>query len=155
MIKVLMLSITGLLASCENDEDNEPVDGNEQGSYTLSLSGGDVNSLEGVANYELDDGLLRIKMGGNPPDIVLNYSLGANEEIIPVGIYDPVSATGTGMPENSIAVQYNGTETYFGKSGEVEIIKSESGKIEGSIDAVLESIDGNSVNVEGSFTAIQ
>jgi hypothetical protein len=154
-MKVLLLIITGFLGSCEIDEDNEPSDGNEQGSFLLSLSGGVVNSLEGVASFEFGDGLLRIKMGGNPPDIVMNYSLGANEEIIPVGIYDPVSAIGTGMPENSIAVQYNGTETYFGKSGEVEIIKSESGKIEGSIDAVLESIDGNSVNVEGSFTAIQ
>ena len=152
-IQTLLLVVTLLATSCEKDEDTEPTNTGEQGSFSFTLSGDEENNLNGVAAYEIDEGILRINLGDNPPDIVMNYSLGTDETLIPTGIYDPVSATGTGMPENSIAVQYNGTETYFGEEGTVEITESESGTITGTIDAVLESIGGSTINVEGDFTA--
>jgi len=151
------ITLLTAFVACDKDKDDENNgnEGNAQGSYSLSVTGGDAGSISGEATYEFDNDLVRIKFGDNPPDIVMNYSLKTDEDIIPVGIYDPVSATGTGMPDNSIAVQYNGDETYFGESGTVEITSSGNGEISGSLNILLESIGGNTMTVEGDFTALQ
>lgn len=151
------LFLISAFVACDKDDEvvKEDDEGNTPGSYSLSLIGSDAPSLSGEATYEFDDDLLRIKFGDNPPDIVMNYSMADGEDIIPVGVYEPVSSTGTGMPDNSIAVQYNGDDTYFGDSGSVEITSLDNGEISGTINADLKSIGGNTITVEGDFTAVQ
>ena len=162
---LLLTCIFFFVSACDKDDD-EPDNTNNNSSQNPDTSGdggadvaitGDLSEdLGDYATWEItDDQLLRIRIGSEFPDnLVLNYRYTSGGlDDFEAGTYMPVSATFTGQPEDEIAFQYNGDDPWFPDDGTVTITEVSGNTIEGELDVTMSTLDGNTAEMTGSFTA--
>lgn len=163
---ILVLAL-GFFGCSSNDDDQIPDDQITNGSFSVTLSGEENREVKGEAFFV--HGIITSK-GPEENGSVLTLSLtnAQNEDeliTILIGKIGDLDGIDTGTynvniePEDgeylvNIGAFYSSSMTmYLSTNGQVSITKVTNNVVEGSIDAILDNLNGKTMTVKGKFIA--
>ena len=163
---ILVLAL-GFFGCSSNNDDEIPDDEITNGSFSVSLSGEENREVKGEAFFV--HGIITSK-GPEENGSVLTLSLtnAQNEDeliTILIGKIGDLDGIGTGTydvkiePEDdeylvNIGAYYSSSMTiYLSTNGKVIITKVTNNVVEGSVDAILDNLNGKTMTVKGKFVA--
>lgn len=149
--KFLFLASILLLTACSEEDDAMDMD---DADVQIKVTGLDAD-LSGPATYEVESSstvpYLAVTIGENPK-LIMQFPLSEGESMIETGSYQ-MTATLSNDPSNVYTQFSSGFDIYYPEEGAIEIINAAGGSISGSLSGVLQTNEGESVEVGGIFTA--
>jgi hypothetical protein len=168
ILQLLTLFAFLFLISCSQNDEVDPEDDLiGSGSFEVTLSGAESRTIKGEAYFV--QSILTTK--SEPENgSVLGISLTSNDEeeeiiTLTVGKAGDLDGVNTGTytidleSEDDTEIVNLGAflegslTTYLGTSGKITIKKVEKNRVEGSVSAVLDNMNGKVLNISGEFTA--